>query len=187
MQMACAFCALVNNGKGIKPHLGMAVISDAGEKVKRIEPAQTGGFIISDKTAKWIVRDALVSVVNEGTGKKAALEKWQVFGKTGTANIAHTGTRGYDEQNYVASFVGGAPAEKPAAIVLVSIRKPNKSLGKGYTGGAVAAPVAAEILQNTLTYMKIPGKEIPPQEDKKGNKTRPAKTSTAASTPLPAD
>ena len=130
-----------------------------------------------------MVRDALVQVVAEGTGKKAALEKWQVFGKTGTANIAHSDSRGYDEQNYVASFVGGAPAEKPAVIVLVSIRKPNKSLGKGYTGGSVAAPVAAEILQNTLTYMKVPGKEIPLEDDK----TKTAKTTTAASTPLPAD
>ncbi|MHB0946902.1 MAG: peptidoglycan D,D-transpeptidase FtsI family protein [Sedimentisphaerales bacterium] len=171
MQMACAFCALANDGKGIRPHLALAIISDAGEKVKRIDPAQTGGFIISDKTAKWMVRDALTLVVTDGTGKKAALEKWQVFGKTGTANIAHSDTRGYDEQNYVASFIGGAPAEKPAVIVLVSIRKPNKRLGKGYTGGSVAAPVAAEILQNTLTYMKIPGKELPPPKDDKSKQT----------------
>lgn len=166
MQMACAFCTLANGGKVVKPHLAMAVISDAGEKVKRIDPAQTGGFVISDKTAKWMVEDALVLVVNEGTGKKAALEKWQVFGKTGTANIAHTGSRGYDEQNYVASFIGGAPAEKPAVIVLVSIRKPNKRLGKGYTGGSVAAPVAGEILQNTLTYMKVPGRAVSPKDEK---------------------
>ena len=154
MQMACAFCTLANDGRVIKPHLVKAVVSDAGKKVEITEPAQIGGFVVSSKTAQWMVRKAMTEVVKSGTGKSAALEKWQVWGKTGTANIANpNGT--YDEENYVASFIGGAPPEKPAVVVLVSIRKPNKRLGKGYTGGSVAAPVAAEILEKTLNYLKI--------------------------------
>ena len=82
------------------------------------------------------------------------IEGINVFGKTGTANIAGSSQKGYDETNYVASFVGGAPAEKPEVIILVSIRKPNKALGKGYTGGTVAAPVFKEILEKTLTYLR---------------------------------
>jgi cell division protein FtsI/penicillin-binding protein 2 len=112
------------------------------------------GFCIDPKIAKWIVTEALTGVVNEGTGKKAKLKKWQVFGKTGTANIAKTGERGYSENDYVASFIAGAPADDPQVIVLVTIRKPDRSLGKGYTGGAVAAPVVGKILERTLTYLE---------------------------------
>jgi len=61
--------------------------------------------------------------------------------------------KGYDQTNYVASFVGGAPAEHPEVVILVSIRKPDKSLGRGYSGGTVAAPVFKEILEQTLNYL----------------------------------
>ena len=105
----------------------------------------------------------MARVVNEGTGKRAQLENWQVFGKTGTANIARSDTRGYSDSEYVASFVAGAPAEDPAAVVLVSIRKPNRRLGKGYTGGVVASPVAAKILEKTLNYLGVkPTKNVDP-------------------------
>jgi cell division protein FtsI/penicillin-binding protein 2 len=154
IQMARAFCILANDGRVVNPYLVKAVVSDAGKKVEIIEPIQTGGFVVSSKTARWMVRKAMVEVVKNGTGKSAALERWQVWGKTGTANIANQ-TGGYDEENYVASFIGGAPPEKPAIVVMVSIRKPNRRLGKGYTGGSVAAPVAAEILKNTLNYLEI--------------------------------
>ena len=104
--------------------------------------------------AKWFTTDALTGVVNEGTGKKAKLEKWQVFGKTGTANVARSDQKGYDEESYIASFIGGAPAEDPEVVVLVSVRKPNKRLGKGYTGGIISAPAVAEIIEKTLTYLE---------------------------------
>jgi cell division protein FtsI/penicillin-binding protein 2 len=82
------------------------------------------------------------------------MKQVQVWGKTGTANMARPGG-GYDETNYVSSFVGGAPADKPAVVVLVSIIRPNRALGKGYSGGRVAAPVAREILENTLPYLGV--------------------------------
>jgi cell division protein FtsI/penicillin-binding protein 2 len=77
-----------------------------------------------------------------------------VFGKTGTAQLAKSNKRGYSDRDYIASFIAGGPAEDPKAIVLVSICKPNIGLGKGYTGGTVAAPVAAKILEKTLNYLE---------------------------------
>jgi cell division protein FtsI/penicillin-binding protein 2 len=111
--------------------------------------------------ADWVVRTALVDVVNEGTGKKAKLEQWQVFGKTGTAQIARSDGPGYEHRAYIASFVCGAPADDPRVVVLVSIRRPNVSLGKGYTGGTVAAGVAAAILKKTLPYLEVPPRAQP--------------------------
>jgi cell division protein FtsI (penicillin-binding protein 3) len=154
IQLVRAFCILANGGHIVRPHLVKAVVDNEGNIVKLTQAAPPVGYCVDPKVAKWIVTEALTGVINEGTGKRAKLKKWQVFGKSGTANIAKTGERGYSEDDYVASFIAGAPAEDPAVIVLVSIRKPDKSLGKGYTGGAVASPVAGRILEKTLTYLE---------------------------------
>lgn len=156
LQIARAFCILSNGGKPVRPYLLKAHIDNDGNVVELKQPNLSGGVIIQPQVAKWMVESALAGVVNEGTGKKAALKKWQVYGKTGTANIARTGQRGFSENEYVASFVGGAPANDPKVVVLVSVRKPNRKLGKGYTGGTVAAPVVGAILDKTLTYLKVP-------------------------------
>jgi cell division protein FtsI/penicillin-binding protein 2 len=155
LQMVRAFCILANGGKAIRPFVVRAIVDNEGEIVTLKQPGyEPVGYIVAGSTARWIVREALVGVVKEGTGKKAALERWQVFGKTGTANIAKSDSRGYSESEYIASFIGGAPADKPAVVVLVSVRKPNRRLGKGYTGGTVAGPVAGKILDRTLNYLE---------------------------------
>ena len=129
-----------------------------GNIIKIKHPAPPIGFVVEPAVAKYIVSNALVGVVNEkekgGTGWRAKLDKWQVFGKTGTADIARSDTKGYDESASIASFIAGAPAENPQVVVLVSIRRPNKKLGRGYTGGVVASLVAAKIIQKTLTYFE---------------------------------
>ena len=159
IQLVRAFCILANGGRSVRPYLVKAIVDNNGEIVKIRQPSLNPGqigYVVRPEVARWIVTEAMVGVVNEGTGRRAKLKKWQVFGKTGTANIAKHNERGYSENEYVASFVAGAPAEDPAVIVLVSIRKPNKSLAKGYTGGAVAALPAGKILEKTLTYLRVP-------------------------------
>jgi cell division protein FtsI (penicillin-binding protein 3) len=155
MQMVRAFCILANGGRLVRPFMVRAIVDNDGNITVLKRPPPPVGYIVKPEVAKWVVTEALTGVVNEGTGKRAQLEKWQVFGKTGTANIALSDTRGFSDQDYVASFVCGAPAEDPAIVVLVSIRKPNRSLGKGYTGGAVASPVAPKIIEKTLTYLGV--------------------------------
>ena len=154
IQLTRAFCILANGGRLVHPYLVRAIVDGNGTITTRRDPSPAIGYVVKQDVAKWIVTNAMVGVVNEGTGKRAQLEKWQVFGKTGTAQLARTDGRGYEENAYVASFVAGAPAEDPRAIVLVSIHKPNVALGKGYNGGTVAAPVAAAILDKTLTYLQ---------------------------------
>jgi cell division protein FtsI/penicillin-binding protein 2 len=157
IQLVRAFCILSNGGRSVRPYVVRAMIDNDGTVTKLKRPWQTGiGYVIKPEVARWVVTEALVGVVNEGTGKRAKLEDWQVFGKTGTANIAKSNERGYSDTDYVASFISGAPAENPAIVVLVSIRKPNKKLGKGYTGGAVASPAAAKIIEKTLNYLGVP-------------------------------
>ena len=154
IQLIRAFCILANSGHSVCPFVVWAMVENTGGVTKLKQPPPPVGFIVKPEVARCIIEDALVGVVNEGTGQKAKLEKWQLFGKTGTANIAKSEKRGYSEDDYIASFIAGAPVDDPKVVVLVSIRKPNKHLGKGYTGGAVAAPVAARIIEKTLNYLE---------------------------------
>jgi cell division protein FtsI (penicillin-binding protein 3) len=156
VQLVGAFCILANGGHPIRPYVVKATVDNNGQIIQLNQPSNSGiGFVVNKKVARWLVTDALAAVVNEGTGFRAKLQKWRVFGKTGTADIAKANERGYSDSDCVASFIAGAPAENPAVLVLVSIRKPNKALGKGYTGGIVASPVAAKILEKTLNYLRV--------------------------------
>jgi len=156
MQMIRGFSILANGGRLVSPFLIRAVVDSNGKVTELKRPPPPVGYLVKPKVAKWVVTEALVGVVNEGTSNRAAkLEKWQVFGKSGTANIANANSRGYSHRDYVSSFICGAPAEDPAIVVLVSIRKPKLSLGKGYTGGIVSSPVAGKILERTLTYLGV--------------------------------
>jgi cell division protein FtsI/penicillin-binding protein 2 len=158
IQMLRAFCMLANGGRLVWPHVVRAMVTADGTVVD-MRPSQLRvGYIIKPDVAEWLVTHALVSVVNEktGTGIKAKLDKWEVFGKTGTGQLATPGSKGYVKDAYTASFIGGAPADDPKVVVLISIRKPNVKLKKGYTGGSVAAPVGGVILEKTLTYLGVP-------------------------------
>ncbi|MBN1127061.1 MAG: penicillin-binding protein 2 [Sedimentisphaerales bacterium] len=165
IQIIRAYCIIANDGHPVIPHLVKAMIDEKGQ-VFPVPPDP--GFVaqvIKQETAKWLRETALVEVIKNGTGDQAKIAGIQTWGKTGTANIARPREQGggYDEKNYIASFVGGAPAEKPELVVLVSIRKPNRSLGIGYSGGRVAAPVFREIMENTLKYMhggQLPEKAV---------------------------
>lgn len=154
LQICRAYCIFANGGYAVKPHIVRAVVDSQGQIIEDRQPSYGTAYILRKEVADWMVRKALSDVVNEGTGDMAKLDGCQVWGKTGTANIALP-TGGYDTQNYIASFAGGAPEKDPAVVVLVSIRKPNRSLGKGYSGGRVAAPVVHDILENTLTYLGV--------------------------------
>ena len=133
-------------------------MNNDGKIIKFKQPTPPVASIIKPEVAKWIINDPLVGVINEkedgGTGWRAKLDKWQVFGKTGTADIASKNQRGYDENATIASFIAGAPVQNPQVLTLVSVFRPNKKLGKGYSGGVVAAPAAGKIIERTLTYME---------------------------------
>jgi cell division protein FtsI/penicillin-binding protein 2 len=161
LQMLRAFCMLANGGHLIHPYIVKSLVRSDGMVVDMRPSTLRVGYVIKPDVAKWVVQDAMTAVVNhpKGTGARAKLEKWTVFGKTGTAQIAKDGF--YLDKAYVASFIAGAPASNPRVVVLISIRRPNVALKKGYTGGTVAAPVAAVILEKTLTYLGVPAEGTP--------------------------
>ncbi len=112
--------------------------------------------------AAAMLRKMLEEVVLSGTGKLARLDGYTVAGKTGTAQKIDPATGRYSTRDYIASFVGFAPVNSPAVTVLVVLDSP---VGKHH-GGDIAAPVFREVVQQTLSYLRVPPDipVAPPQE-----------------------
>ena len=136
LQMAAAYAAVANGGTWVKPHL----VAGSQVKKRRVITPQVSEQLMA------MMRD----VVLEGTGTEAAVDGYQVAGKTGTA--AKPDPRGgYSTSRYVASFVGAVPASDPRLVVLVTVDEPST-----IWGGTVAAPAFQQIARFALQYLEIP-------------------------------
>src|SRR5437764_14384013 len=99
----------------------------------------------------------LESVTLNGTAKRAQLNGYSAAGKTGTAQKIDPKTHAYSKTKYIGSFVGFAPVENPAVVIIVVIDEPVGS----YHGGDVAAPVFQEIAEQILPDLNVaPDPEI---------------------------
>ena len=155
LQMVMAYGAIANGGILMQPRLVQKVVDSSGRLLREV-PAQPVRRVLSKAIANQTV-GVLEEVIQRGTGKNCRIPGYRVFGKTGTAQIAGVG--GYEGHGYCGSFVGGAPAGKPALICLISIYKPSRY---GYYGGTVAAPAVREVLENSLRYLQIPPEDDSP-------------------------
>lgn len=153
IQIVTAFSVFCNGGVLMRPRIVRGLIGPDGETLVDNSRPIAIRRVLSEQTATMFRKEALVETVTEGTGKTAKLDEYQVFGKTGTAQIAKPGGHGYLPGKYVGSFVGGAPSDHPRVVVLMSIYKPSK---EGYYGGTVAAPAVKEIIADVLAYMQVP-------------------------------
>jgi cell division protein FtsI/penicillin-binding protein 2 len=164
MQLAAAHCALANGGKLISPRVLKGVLGDGSEMDTTFTVSMTDPHLatppqivtstVDENIADWIIREPMAEVVRRGTGLKARIPGYSVFGKTGTAQKYDPKTGGYSSKNFVVSFVGGAPVNDPKVIVLVVVDEPHTF--QRVLGGKIAAPVAARILQRTLLHLRVP-------------------------------
>jgi cell division protein FtsI/penicillin-binding protein 2 len=147
MQMATAYAAIANGGILRPPRVVQAV----GRKPTAVPK---GKRILRQKTAHDL-RDMLEGVIDpNGTASAAQIEGYKLAGKTGTAEKPDPISGGYSKVNFVASFVGFAPANDPQLLVTVMVDEPEGD----YYGGSVAAPAWREITSFALNYLKIPPK-----------------------------
>jgi cell division protein FtsI (penicillin-binding protein 3) len=155
LQIATGFCVFANGGILYRPRIVRGVIGPDGSLVADYSRPVAIRRVISEQTAAEFRERALVEVVMSkiGTGKRAQIPNYRVFGKTGTAQIARPGGSGYIPGAYMGSFVGGAPADHPRVVAVVSLCRP--STGQ-YYGGTVAAPAVGAILADTLAYLGVP-------------------------------
>ena len=150
VQITTAFAALANGGNLIRPHVVRGLRAQDGSLARRVGPAVIRR-VISAETAQTLLT-MLKGVVEEGTGKEAALEGYSVAGKTGTAQKVDPATGRYSHQKVVASFVGAVPAEAPRLVILVLIDEPETLRW----GAAIAAPTFREIAREALKYLQVP-------------------------------
>ena len=149
LQMVVALSAIANGGTLMEPHITKALMRE-GKIIEEVKPKRIRR-VISEKTSRQM-KEILKFAVKDGTGKKAAVDGFDVAGKTGTAQKYIAATRSYSKTEYVSSFIGYAPADAPRIVILVMIDNP-----KGVNwGGVVAAPVFREIASKSLRYLNVP-------------------------------
>ena len=145
MQMATTVCSLVNGGKRITPHFGIAVYdAESGEKEETISYGKRKRILSKETSEK--MRKILETVVSEGGGKKAQIEGYRIGGKTATSQ-----TLPRSANRYIGSFIGFAPADDPQVAAMAIIYNPQGI----YYGGTIAAPVVRDIFDNILPYLGI--------------------------------
>jgi cell division protein FtsI (penicillin-binding protein 3) len=149
LQMASVYATVANNGV-LRPPTLLRGMVDAHGRVAKAE-RKPGRRVLSARTARTLSRILEGVVEDGGTGTEAALEEWRVAGKTGTARKPDTEHGGYLPGAYVGSFIGFAPAERPAVVVAVAIDQPTR----GYYGGSVAAPVFREVTASALRRLGV--------------------------------
>ncbi|MCQ4086109.1 penicillin-binding transpeptidase domain-containing protein [Saccharibacillus sp. JS10] len=160
IQQIVAISAVANGGHLLTPHIVKSESNpQTGEVIKKNEVKKIRD-VISPETAK-IVSGYLEQVVSDqviGTGRNAYIPGYRVAGKTGTAEKAGTVNadgNAYDKTRSAVSFIGYAPADNPKVAIFVMLDEPNVPEGNA-SGGRHAAPIAKEILSQTLEYMGIP-------------------------------
>jgi len=143
-QIAEAYGAIANGGRMVPPH----VVKKVGD---RVLPHPRGQQILKPRTAEQMNIMLQKVVSDDGTGREAKIEGYTVGGKTGTANKIDPNTGQYTE-NYIASFVGYAPATKPGIVVAVMVDEPKAG---AFYGGDVAAPAFEQITEFALRQLRI--------------------------------
>lgn len=118
IQQAAAYCALVNGGTYYQPHIVRQIKNSSGAVLKEIDKVEVRQMISAETSA--YLREALLEVVDNGTGKNARVDGYEVWGKTGTAEIL-----GRDNENFLLSFIGGVPASDPQVILYVTVDRPS--------------------------------------------------------------
>lgn len=144
IQMAATVSSIVNGGFRVTPHVGVRVLNEDGSQKLVLEHGKKDR-IVSEETS-LTMRAILEKVVSEGSGKNAAIEGYQIGGKTATSQ-----TLPRSANKYISSFIGFAPADDPQVLGMCIIYNPQGV----YYGGIIAAPVIRDIFENILPYLGV--------------------------------
>lgn len=144
IQMITAIAAIANDGKLMQPYIVAKQLDEAGNVIKQTEPT-VKRQVVSESTSEKVL-EMMEAVVSSGTGKNAYVAGFHVAGKTGTSQKIGAGNG-----KYVSSFACVAPADDPEVAILITIDEPIGQIN----GGQIAAPVAATLIEEVMTYLSI--------------------------------
>ena len=144
-QMVAAFSSLFNGGDYYKPHVVKQIQDDNGNVTENRDPVLMKKTV--SKETSDILKDYMLGVVQEGTGSLAAVEGYDVGGKTGTAEKLPRGNG-----KYLVSFIGYAPQENPEVVVYVVVDEPNVP---GQASSSYATELSSKIMTEIFPYLGI--------------------------------
>lgn len=145
IQMITGFCSLINGGYYYEPHMVSKVVSPTGATVENIEPRVLKQTVSASTSAK--ILEYCNAVVTDGTGKTARPAGYAIGGKTGTAETLPRGNK-----EYVVSFMGYAPADKPQIAIYVVVDRPNVAM---QDDAKYATGIVRNVLTEVLPYLNI--------------------------------
>lgn len=146
VQMASAFSSLINGGDYYTPHIVKEIRDESGNVVENIEPVLENRTV-SEQTST-LVKTYLRSVVENGSGSLAAVDGYEIGGKTGTAEKLPRG-----ENKNLISFIGYAPQENPEVVIYVVIDEPN--VENQAQSSSLVTTLAADIMAEAFPYLGI--------------------------------
>ncbi len=144
IQLLTTVSSIINGGNRITPHLAVGVESADGSNTEKFTYSVESDIVSAEtsETMKYI----LEQVVAEGGGKNGQVAGFRVGGKTATSQTLPRGTG-----EYIASFIGFAPADDPQVIAIAIVNRPKGA----YYGSQVAAPIVRQLFENILPYLGI--------------------------------
>ena len=149
IQMLAAYGAIANDGVLMRPYIVEDVVAPDGTHAPR-DPQEIRR-VLQAKTAR-LVGAMLVSVVENGHGKKAGVPGYYIGGKTGTAQVARSDGLGYDLDSTIGSFAGYGPVNNPKFAMIVRIDHPRDVVWAEST----AAPLFGDMAKFLLQYFEVP-------------------------------
>ncbi|MFR9753137.1 peptidoglycan D,D-transpeptidase FtsI family protein [Nocardia sp. 004] len=166
LQMTAMYQAIANDGVRIPPRIVRAEIAPDGTRIEKTQPE--GVRVVSPQTAAT-VRTMFQAVVQRdpmnanqnGTGWPAAIEGYQVAGKTGTAQKVDPDCRCYSTSSFWITFAGMVPADNPRYVIGLMLDAPVRS--SDGSGGGSAAPLFHNIASWALQRDRIPPSAQPPK------------------------
>lgn len=157
LQLITAVSSIANGGTYIKPRIVKKIINSQTGETTEI-PIKREERVISEETAKNVL-SMMQSVVEDGTGRNAQVEGYNIGGKTGTSED------GVNTNKYVTSFMGVGPTTNPQVVILVTLYNPTGE--GGHQGGAVAAPVGGKVLSEVLPYLEAQKDNVKEEDEKR--------------------
>ncbi len=145
IQLASAYCSLVNGGYLYQPHVVKKITDENGNIIENISPTVLRQTV--SKSTGDLLKKYMYSTVTSGTASIAKVDGYSMGGKTGTAQKA-----GRDGVNYLVSFIGFAPVEDPQLVIYCVVDEPN---AEEQYHSTFAQNIAREILEEVLPYMNI--------------------------------
>lgn len=144
-QLSAGFASLINGGNYYQPHIVKQIQNENGNVVENIEPVLLKKTI--SKETSDTLKNYMLSTVNDGTGKAAAVKGYDIGGKTGTAE-----KRGRNKIDYLVSFIGYAPQDNPEVMVYVVVDRPNTH---GQASNIYAVELAQKIMEDSFPYLNV--------------------------------